>query len=169
MGESELTVHFGSEDELTEFAGLLSQRWRTRAAGVRVVGLKGELGGGKTTFARALLRGLGYRARVPSPTYTLLEHYALPNLDVVHLDLYRLAHEQELEALGVRDWLAGAGPIWVLVEWPERAARLESICDLSVHFRAPDAASRRLRFSGRTPAGIEMLRDVHELSSSYAR
>lgn len=169
MGESELTVHFGSEVELTKFAEFLSQRWRTQAAGVRVVGLKGELGGGKTTFARALLRGLGYAGRVPSPTYTLLEHYALPGLDVVHMDLYRLAHEQELEALGIRDWLAGTGPIWVLVEWPERAGRLESTCDLLVHFHAPDAASRRLRFAGRTPAGIEMLRDVYELSSSYTR
>lgn len=82
------------------------------------VHLRGELGAGKTTFARALLRALGVGERVKSPTYSLIESYRVGELDVHHLDLYRLADPGELEWLGLADlW----GPrALVLIEWPER-------------------------------------------------
>ena len=83
-----------------------------------VVYLRGELGAGKTTFARALLRAMGVGERVKSPTYSLLERYVVNGRDAFHLDLYRIANPGELEWLGL-DELDAAETI-VLVEWPER-------------------------------------------------
>lgn len=93
-----------------------------------VVCLEGELGAGKTTLARGLLRALGHAGRVPSPTYTLIEPYELDGLPVHHLDLYRLADEEELLFLGASDWLDRPG--LTLVEWPERAPGLLARADL---------------------------------------
>lgn len=132
-----------------------------------IVALAGDLGSGKTTWARAMLRGLGYAGRVPSPTYTLLEHYALPGLDVVHLDLYRLSGDAELENLGLRDWLARPAT-WLLVEWPERAPELARRADLVVAFTERAGGGRDVRFDARTPPGIEALEQARQLSPSKA-
>jgi tRNA threonylcarbamoyladenosine biosynthesis protein TsaE len=86
-----------------------------------VLFLSGELGTGKTTFARGFLAALGVTEPVRSPTYTLLELYSLGALTAVHADLYRLRGAAELELLGLRD-LARPGHLW-LVEWPERGHR----------------------------------------------
>ncbi len=96
--------------------------------GAVVVCLEGELGAGKTTLARGLLRALGHTGRVPSPTYTLVEPYELDGLRVHHLDLYRLADEEELLFLGATDWLDSPG--LTLVEWPARAPGLLAQADL---------------------------------------
>src|SRR5690606_31373845 len=104
----------------------------------------------------------GYAGRVPSPTYTLLEHYAIgpggtsgaaqasrssqtspAPLDVLHLDLYRLAGEDELENLGLRDWLA-APDVWLFVEWPARAPQLAARADLILELGLTGATARRL-------------------------
>ena len=86
----------------------------------RVVELSGELGTGKSTFARGVLRALGATGPIRSPSYTLLEAYDLPRVHAVHLDLYRLNDPEELENLGLADYHE-PGFLW-LVEWPERAA-----------------------------------------------
>ena len=86
--------------------------------GGAVIYLHGDLGAGKTSFARAFLQALGVGERVKSPTYSLLERYLVNGRDAFHLDLYRIADAGELEWLGL-DELDAPGAI-VLVEWPER-------------------------------------------------
>lgn len=87
--------------------------------GGQLVTLSGDLGAGKTTLVRGMLRGLGFGGRVKSPSYGLVETYELDGLVVHHLDLYRLSDPGELEFLGLEDLLADDSV--VLVEWPERA------------------------------------------------
>ena len=90
--------------------------------------LRGDLGAGKSTLARAMLRSLGHQGRIPSPTYTLVEPYQFPRGPVYHIDLYRIAGAEELEFLGWSDLSDGLK----LIEWPERVTFLESEADLLV-------------------------------------
>ena len=83
------------------------------------VGLSGDLGAGKTTFVRGLLRELGVRGPVRSPTYSLVERYPLGEIEVVHADLYRLESAEALAPLGL-DEFDRRGALW-LIEWPEQA------------------------------------------------
>ncbi len=85
-----------------------------------VILLEGQLGAGKTTFARALLGALGVGERIKSPTYSLIESYRVGDLCIHHLDLYRIADAEELEWLGLPDLLDETSLI--VVEWPERGA-----------------------------------------------
>ncbi|MEP6510602.1 MAG: tRNA (adenosine(37)-N6)-threonylcarbamoyltransferase complex ATPase subunit type 1 TsaE [Dokdonella sp.] len=95
-----------------------------------VIHLAGELGAGKTTFARALLLALGVGVRVKSPTYSLIESYDVLDLDIHHLDLYRIADAGELEWLGLPDlWRVRS---LILIEWPERGGNLLPPPDLAI-------------------------------------
>jgi tRNA threonylcarbamoyladenosine biosynthesis protein TsaE len=96
----------------------LSRALADHVGGGGVILLEGDLGAGKTTFARALLAALGVGERIKSPTYSLIESYALTDLRVHHLDLYRIADAEELEWLGLPDLLESTSLL--LVEWPER-------------------------------------------------
>ena len=98
----------------------LGARLAAELRGGQVITLSGDLGAGKTTLVRGVLRGLGFEGRVKSPSYGLVETYELDGLTVHHLDLYRLGDSVELDFLGLED-LLGEGSV-VLVEWPERAA-----------------------------------------------
>ena len=89
-----------------------------RNSSCRVIELRGELGTGKSTFARGVLRALGATGPIKSPSYTLMETYDLPGVQALHLDLYRLNDPEELEHLGLADYYR-AGNLW-LIEWPEK-------------------------------------------------
>ena len=127
------------------------------ASGARnggVVFLEGDLGAGKTTFARALLGALGVGERIKSPTYSLIESYRAGELDAHHLDLYRIADPGELEWLGLGD-LFGGSPL-VVVEWPERGGAALPKPDLVL--RLDHAGSRReLTAEARTRRGDGLL------------
>jgi tRNA threonylcarbamoyladenosine biosynthesis protein TsaE len=106
----------------------LSAPWSK--AGPQVVYLQGELGSGKTTLARGLLRALGVTGTVRSPSYTLLESYEPMGHRVLHVDLYRLSDSADLATLGLRDeWVPGT---LMLIEWPERAEGLLPTPDLGI-------------------------------------
>ena len=96
-----------------------------------VVYLCGELGTGKTTFARAIIQQKGSVDSVTSPTFTLIETYRLDDVLVAHLDLYRIESDAEMEGIGLRDYLDGD---WIcLIEWPDRAPGMLPDPDLTVN------------------------------------
>lgn len=109
------------------------ENWARHLPSGAVVFLRGDLGAGKTTLARGILRGLGHRGATPSPTYTLVEAYDLPCGAVYHMDLYRLEDAEELEMLGAREWLDGDAI--VLVEWPQRGQARMPAPDFQVNIR----------------------------------
>ncbi len=105
-----------NEDAMLALAESMADRVRPG----QLLYLQGDLGAGKTTFVRGLLRGLGYRGHVKSPTYTLVEPYEVADMVIYHLDLYRLTAPQEIESVGIRDYMGGSGVC--VVEWAERGA-----------------------------------------------
>ena len=119
-----------------------------------VLFLCGELGAGKTTFARGFLAALGVRDAVRSPTYTLLELYGLGAVTAVHVDLYRLRGAAELELLGLRD-LARPAHVW-LVEWPERGPGALPHPDLRVTLSIA-SGSHAVDIEASSPRGEEWL------------
>jgi tRNA threonylcarbamoyl adenosine modification protein YjeE len=110
------------------------------------VALWGDLGAGKTTLARAILRALGVEEDVPSPTFTLVQTYDTPRLTVSHFDLYRLKGPRELEELGFDSALEDGA---VLVEWPERAPEALPADTLHVRLGLSDKG-RMARMTGPT-------------------
>jgi tRNA threonylcarbamoyladenosine biosynthesis protein TsaE len=123
-----MRTHCPAAADTEALGGRMARALRLPQDAPVVLYLSGELGAGKTTFARGFLGGLGADGPVRSPTYTLLELYPLPGCTVVHLDLYRLNHAAELEGLGLRDW-ATPEHVW-LVEWPERGGERLPRADL---------------------------------------
>ncbi len=152
---------FGNETELVAGAVDVARAWADFAAQSLLIGLQGQLGSGKTTWARGLLGGLGYTGRVPSPTYTLVELYPLHGLTLVHADLYRLEGDadRELDALGIREWLAREAT-WVLVEWPERSPLLVAQTDLAIRFEPLAGEGRELIFTPQTAIGISAVEQL---------
>ncbi len=114
--------------------------------------LQGDLGAGKSTLARAMLRALGHKGRVPSPTYTLVEPYQFSRGDVYHIDLYRIAGAEELEFLGWSDLSDGLK----LIEWPERVPYLTRESDLLVQL-AYSGMGRVAELSGLSERGTDLL------------
>lgn len=129
-----------SAEETEALAARLLGTLPAMHAPCRVIELRGELGTGKSTFARGVLRALGARGPIKSPSYTLLEVYELPAVQVLHLDLYRLVDPNELEYLGLADYHR-PGHLW-LVEWPERGAGRLPSPDLQFQFSISNAGHR---------------------------
>lgn len=118
------------------------------------VALRGDLGSGKTTLARGILRGLGYQGRVKSPTYTLVEHYKVSRLDLYHFDFYRFEDPGEFLEAGFQECFDGHNVC--LVEWPERAQDLLPAADLEIAFTG-EGGGRRVRVSTESELGKHCL------------
>ncbi|HEX4854186.1 tRNA (adenosine(37)-N6)-threonylcarbamoyltransferase complex ATPase subunit type 1 TsaE [Arenimonas sp.] len=145
---------FLPDAEATEALGAALAQTRPPRA---VVYLEGDLGAGKSTLARALLRALGVAGAIRSPTYTLVERYPVPGGEAAHLDLYRLAAASELDFLGLDELSAEAG-LW-LVEWPERGQGGLPAPDLRLRLSV-EGAGRRIRLAPGSPAGEAWLARV---------
>ncbi len=118
------------------------------------VALSGNLGSGKTTLTRGILRGLGYQGKVKSPTYTLVELYNLSRLDLYHFDFYRFNDPQEWLDAGFRDHFEPHNVC--LVEWPERASDLLPAPDLKISLSV-EGEGRRIQIVAETEYGKRCL------------
>lgn len=137
-----------------------TQAFATTLAGHPALGnvfmaLRGDLGAGKTTLVRHLLRALGVQGRVKSPTYAVVEPYELPNLNVWHFDFYRFSEPREWVDAGFRDIFASPG--LKLAEWPDKAAPCLPTADLVINLTVNDDASRQVTLTAQTPAGAQLL------------
>ncbi|MDH5649395.1 MAG: tRNA (adenosine(37)-N6)-threonylcarbamoyltransferase complex ATPase subunit type 1 TsaE [Gammaproteobacteria bacterium] len=135
-----------SDSDMVKLGEKLSNAINT----VQIVFLKGDLGAGKTTLVRGILRGLGYHDSVKSPTFSLHEQYVFGGLTVHHFDLYRLQEPEELEYLGFRDLLR-PGNVF-LIEWPERAQAILPDPDIEIII-TKETTGRRVNFIANPKTG----------------
>ena len=119
-----------------------------------VIYLDGDLGSGKTTLVRGALRGLGYAGNVKSPTYTLVELYAISRLNLHHFDFYRFSQPEEYLDAGLDEYFQGGAVC--LVEWPEKAGDFLAPADLRISLAVADGG-RRAGFVALTSAGRSCL------------
>jgi tRNA threonylcarbamoyladenosine biosynthesis protein TsaE len=123
------------------------------------IALHGNLGSGKTTLTRGLLRGLGFAEKVKSPTYTLVEHYKLSTIDLYHFDFYRFNKASELSDAGFRDYFEGHNVC--VLEWPERASEFLPAADLDIQLTI-EGEGRRARIDAATKKGKTCLTQLRK-------
>ena len=150
------------DSRVTEALGAaLARALPNRSAGA-VLYLQGELGSGKTTCARSLLRTLGVTVPVRSPTYTLVDTYSLADLNCAHIDLFRLTSAAEVEDLGLRE-LSGANSL-MLIEWPENGGAAVPSADLNLRLLY-SGSGRSASLTANSPQGGQWLLNLGRDSS----
>lgn len=120
-----------------------------------IIYLQGDLGAGKTTFARGFINALGHSGKVKSPTFTLVESYDLANTRLYHFDLYRLNDPHELEYIGIRE-LIGEPDVICLIEWPEKGGNELPVADLVINLEYQEeygGESREVNFHANSTKG----------------
>lgn len=123
-----------TEQDLAKFAAKFAKDCDNTKKNL-IIYLSGDLGSGKTTFSRYFIQAFGWTQKVKSPTYTLIEHYHLEDLDVYHLDLYRLAEPEELSFLGLDEIYNKTDVLSIiLIEWPEKGGNLLLPPDITCKF-----------------------------------
>lgn len=137
---SELTLHLADEEAMVAFGGHLANITQ----GHGLIFLEGDLGAGKTTLSRGIIRGLGHTGAVKSPTFTLVEPYEIGDIRAYHFDLYRLVDPEELEFMGIRDYFDEDA--LCLIEWPQQGAGFLPKADLTITIR-PHNTGRALTLS----------------------
>jgi tRNA threonylcarbamoyladenosine biosynthesis protein TsaE len=148
--DNAFSVFLSDEDATIAFGAQLAH---AISPGMTVF-LDGNLGAGKTTLTRGVLRGLGFTGRVKSPTYTLVEPYAVSSLYFYHFDLYRFNDPEEWEDAGFRDYFNSESVC--LIEWADKAAGQLPAPDWLIEL-APENEGRRLRLNANTPLGLACL------------
>lgn len=166
--QSSSYIHLADADQTSAAGAALGQALlQIRMDHPFIVHLNGELGAGKTTFVRGLLHAMGHADAVRSPTYTLIEPYEfardamqLPVLQVIHMDLYRLADAAQLDELGVRDMLLPDTVL--LIEWAARAGTRLPPADLAINLVYPDEQlqGRNLQWIASSAAANQLLQHM---------
>ena len=162
MSPPSLAFHLADEAATLAFGNALAVNLRAPL----MIFLHGDLGAGKTTLSRGILRGLGFTGRVKSPTYTLLELYVISGLNLYHFDFYRITDPDEWHEAGFRDLMNQQAIC--LIEWPEKAAGAGltlPIADLAIYLSPTPTDTRELRLQANTPVGATILQ---ALSTSIA-
>ena len=145
-----------TEDDTDALALALARSSALRDA---FISLQGDLGAGKTTFVRHLLRALGITGRIKSPTYAVVEPHEAPDgLAIFHFDFYRFNDPREWEDAGFRDIFAGPGV--KLAEWPENAAGRIPLADLAIKIEAMTDDTRTVTLRANTQRGSQLLADA---------
>ena len=135
---------------MEEFGGLLAHACHSRS----ILHLNGDLGVGKTTLTRGFLRALGHTGSVKSPTYTIVEPYQISGRQIYHFDFYRLGDPEELEYLGIRDYLENEAIC--LIEWPEKGGPFAPTPDVQIQL-AHHGEARLLELQAHTATGQAIL------------
>ena len=155
------TRHFTWHSE-SDTNALALQLAAQPALGNAFLTLHGDLGAGKTTLVRHLLRALGVQGRIKSPTYAVVEPHEAPGLApeamVWHFDFYRFDDPREWEDAGFRDIFANPG--LKVAEWPEKAAALIPLADIAIHIEAIDDTERKVTLRAHTPVGLSLLQGL---------
>ena len=133
-----------SESETNNFGSKLAECLCNSPAQSSVIYLKGDLGSGKTTFAKGFLNGMGFLGNVTSHTYTLIEIYNTKIYDVYHIDLYRIDTRKEIIELELHEQPASSNPFIFLIEWPERGTPDILPPDLEILFTLGDLTNQRI-------------------------
>lgn len=149
----ERTCYLPDEGATLALGEALGQRLQSDRQGL-ILFLEGDLGAGKTTFCRGLLRAFGHSGPVKSPTYTLVEEYEFAGRSVNHFDLYRLGDPEELEYMGIRDYFRTESVC--LLEWPERGAGVLPQPDLRVTVKV-EGRGRRAQIEASGPRGESLV------------
>jgi tRNA threonylcarbamoyladenosine biosynthesis protein TsaE len=143
---------WATEDDTLRFAQQLARSPQLAHA---TLTLEGDLGAGKTTLVRHLLRALGVQGRIKSPTYAVVEPHSVPGLDIWHFDFYRFSDPRELEDAGFRDIFASPG--LKLVEWPRQAGAWLPQPDLEIRIGLLGEEQREVRLVAHTACGQALL------------
>ncbi|MGC2167233.1 MAG: tRNA (adenosine(37)-N6)-threonylcarbamoyltransferase complex ATPase subunit type 1 TsaE [Gallionella sp.] len=148
-----MTLELDGESDTLALAGHIA----TGLKSGMVIYLRGNLGSGKTTIVRGILESLGYKERVKSPTYTLVESYYVDGLYLRHFDLYRLQDPQEWESAGFRDEFDGSNIFFI--EWPDKAGNLIPPADIEISVEIT-ASGRTARIQAKSELGTQCLKQL---------
>jgi tRNA threonylcarbamoyladenosine biosynthesis protein TsaE len=157
ISRASLTVKLSDAGATEALAAAMARAFPGAAQAAVVLYLRGELGAGKTTCARAMLHALGVEATVRSPTYTLVEPYRAGSMNFVHIDLYRLRASLEADELGIRDYCQPN--TLLLIEWPEKGGVAVPPADVDLHLEY-QGNGRRAALSAQGGVGEEWLANL---------
>ncbi|UST59434.1 tRNA (adenosine(37)-N6)-threonylcarbamoyltransferase complex ATPase subunit type 1 TsaE [Pseudomonas moraviensis] len=143
---SEVTLYLADEQAMSDFGARIARVTQ----GHGLIFLEGNLGMGKTTLSRGIIRGLGHVGAVKSPTFTLVEPYEIGDIRAFHFDLYRLVDPEELEFLGIRDYFEDDA--LCLIEWPDKGAGFLPKPDLTITI-GPQDSGRSLKILAESSRG----------------
>lgn len=154
------TLVWENEAATAAFAARLARYWRAHPQDANMlIFLHGDLGAGKTTLTRYILRELGVQGRIKSPTFAVAESYSVPPIAIWHCDFYRFDDPREWEDAGFRDIFASPG--LKVAEWPEKAAALTPLADLAIYIEATDETDRKVTLLAHTPLGRSLLQGMN--------